>query len=81
MRKARIRSAYLEKRRQMEINYDQFIAGLKLYDHASTPQEQLILEVTRLFGECETAAPPGISGRSQQLHPDVAADGALRARR
>jgi membrane-bound lytic murein transglycosylase D len=50
--------AYLEKRRQMEINYDQFIAGLKLYDHVLSPQEQLILKVTRLFGECETAAPP-----------------------
>jgi hypothetical protein len=51
-------NVYLERRRQMAINYDQFIAGLKLYDHALTPQEQLILRVTRLFGECETAAPP-----------------------
>lgn len=49
---------YQERRRQMEINYDRFIAGLKLYDHPLTPQEQLILRVTRLFGECETAAPP-----------------------
>ena len=49
---------YQERRRQMEINYDRFISGLKLYDHALTPQEQLILRVTRLFGECETAAPP-----------------------
>jgi len=49
---------YLERRRQMERNYDQFIAGLKLYDHTLTPQEQAILRVTRLFGECEMAAPP-----------------------
>jgi soluble lytic murein transglycosylase-like protein len=49
---------YLQRRRQMEVNYDQFIAGLKLYDHTLTPQEQLILRVTRLFGECEMAAPP-----------------------
>jgi peptidoglycan lytic transglycosylase D len=49
---------YYERRRQMETNYDRFISGLKLYDHALTPQEQLILKVTRLFGECETAAPP-----------------------
>ncbi|MGH9144359.1 MAG: lytic transglycosylase domain-containing protein, partial [Vicinamibacterales bacterium] len=49
---------YQERRRQMEINYDRFISGLKLYDHALTPQEQLILRVTRTFGECETAAPP-----------------------
>jgi len=49
---------YQARRRQMEISYDRFISGLKLYDHALTPQEQLILRVTRLFGECETAAPP-----------------------
>ena len=42
----------------MESNYDQFLSGLKLYDHTLTPQEQLILRVTRLFGECEMAAPP-----------------------
>jgi membrane-bound lytic murein transglycosylase D len=49
---------YMERRRQMESNYDHFLSGLKLYDHALTPQEQLILRVTRLFGECEMAAPP-----------------------
>jgi membrane-bound lytic murein transglycosylase D len=50
--------AYLARRRQMESNYDQFISGLKLYDHTLSPQEQLILRVTRVFGECEMAAPP-----------------------
>jgi membrane-bound lytic murein transglycosylase D len=49
---------YLERRRQMESNYDQFISGLRLYDHTLTPQEQLVLRITRLFGECEMAAPP-----------------------
>jgi peptidoglycan lytic transglycosylase D len=49
---------YQERRRQMENNYDRFLAGLNLYDHALTPQEQSILRVTRLFGECEMAAPP-----------------------
>jgi peptidoglycan lytic transglycosylase D len=49
---------YLDRRRQMETNYDRFIAGMKLYDHTLTPQEQVILRVTRLFGECEMAAPP-----------------------
>src|SRR5262245_26118537 len=49
---------YYERRRQMEVNYDRFISGLKLYDHELSPQEQLILKITRLFGECETAAPP-----------------------
>ena len=50
--------AYQERRRQMEMNYDRFISGMKFYDHPLTPQEQMILKVTRLFGECETAAPP-----------------------
>jgi peptidoglycan lytic transglycosylase D len=49
---------YLERRRQMETNYDRFISGLKLYDHTLSPQEQLILRITRRLGECETAAPP-----------------------
>jgi hypothetical protein len=49
---------YLERRRQMESNYEQYVSGLKLYDHTLTPQEQLILRVTRIFGECEMAAPP-----------------------
>jgi hypothetical protein len=48
--------AYLERRRQMAVNYDRFIAGLN--DRTLTPQEQLILKVTRIFGECDVAAPP-----------------------
>jgi len=51
-------AAYKERRRQMALNYDQYIAGLKLYDRALTPQEQLILRVTHIFGEYEMAAPP-----------------------
>jgi len=49
---------YLERRRQMEANYDVFLSGLNLYDRKLTPQEQLILRVTRRLGECELAAPP-----------------------
>lgn len=49
---------YLERRRQMEANYDQFLSGLDLYDRPLTEQEHLILRVTRLFGECDLAAPP-----------------------
>ena len=65
-------NAYLERRRQMDANYDRFIAGLKLYDRALTPQEQLILRVTRLFGECEMAAPPEYLAEVVELHPEVA---------
>jgi len=49
---------YTERRRQMERNYDSFLSGLKLYDHALTAQEQLVLRITRVFGEYEAAAPP-----------------------
>jgi len=49
---------YLERRRQMESNYDSFLSSLKLYDHTLSPQEQLIMRVTRVFGEYEVAAPP-----------------------
>jgi soluble lytic murein transglycosylase-like protein len=49
---------YLQRRRQLERNYDQFLGGLRFSDHTLTPQEQAILRVTRLFGECEMAAPP-----------------------
>jgi membrane-bound lytic murein transglycosylase D len=49
---------YLERRRQMEENYDTFLSGLQLYDRKLTEQERLILRVTRIFGECELAAPP-----------------------
>jgi hypothetical protein len=49
---------YLERRRQMEANYDSFLSGLNLYDRKLTEPEQLILRVTRRLGECELAAPP-----------------------
>jgi len=49
---------YQERRRRMESNYDHFLSGLNMYDHPLTAQEQLILRVTRMFGECEMAAPP-----------------------
>ncbi|MEP7306579.1 MAG: FHA domain-containing protein [Acidobacteriota bacterium] len=49
---------YTERRRQMERSYDSFLSGLKFYDHALTAQEQLVLRVTRVFGEYEVAAPP-----------------------
>ena len=48
---------YQERRRQMEDNYDRYMSGA-LYNRSLTPQEQVIMRVTRLFGECDTAAPP-----------------------
>ncbi|HEX4771989.1 MAG TPA: FHA domain-containing protein [Bryobacteraceae bacterium] len=46
------------RRDQMEKNYDQFLSSLKVYNQKLTPQEQLILRVARIFGECELNMPP-----------------------
>jgi peptidoglycan lytic transglycosylase D len=47
---------YLEHRREMESNYDKYVANL--YDRRLNEKDRLILQVTRMFGECELAAPP-----------------------
>ena len=47
---------YQAQRREMEANYEQYAA--KLYDRKLSQKDQLILRVTRMFGECELAAPP-----------------------
>lgn len=47
---------YVSERRQMESNYEQYAA--KLYDRKLNEKDRLILRVTRMFGECELAAPP-----------------------
>ena len=45
------------RRREMEKNYDQFLATLKVYDKM-TPERRLLLRVARIFGECELDMPP-----------------------
>jgi len=49
--------SYLERRRELENNYDRFLSGLKIYGGNLTEEERLILRVTRMFGECELVAP------------------------
>jgi hypothetical protein len=46
------------RRREMEQNYDRLLASLNVYSRKLTEPERLILRVTRMFGECEVAAPP-----------------------
>src|SRR5262249_30701747 len=48
-------SKYMAERQQMRIEYDKHVAGL--YNRRLTPKEKLIMRVTRLFGECDIAAP------------------------
>jgi membrane-bound lytic murein transglycosylase D len=48
---------YLARRRTMENTYDRFVQVLNLYDASLSEEDRLILRVTRLFGECELAAP------------------------
>jgi membrane-bound lytic murein transglycosylase D len=49
-------SRYAAERRQLENNYDEYVASL--YDRRLPESDRLILKVTRIFGECEIAAPP-----------------------
>jgi len=49
---------YKIKRRKMAKNYDHFIDTLKVYPKDMNPQERLILQTARVFGECEINVPP-----------------------
>ena len=45
------------RRKQMQANYDQFLATLRIYDPKTTEQHRLIMRVARIFGECELDMP------------------------
>lgn len=47
---------YMAERQQLETNYDAYAA--RLYDRHLNEKDRLILRITRMFGECELAAPP-----------------------
>jgi len=47
------------QRKQMQSNYDQYLASLHVYNSKMSPQDKLILRVARIFGECELDVPPG----------------------
>ena len=53
-------AAYMAERQRMLNDYDRYVAGL--YDRKLNEKERLILRVTRLFGECDVAAPPEYIG-------------------
>ena len=48
---------YQSRRQEMEKNYDKFLTTLHVYDPKMTQQQQLVLRVARIFGECELAMP------------------------
>ena len=48
---------YENRRKELERSYDQFLASLNTYSSKMTPQERVILRVTRIFGECELTMP------------------------
>jgi membrane-bound lytic murein transglycosylase D len=51
---------YMAQHREMEHDYNSYVS--KLYDRGLNEKERLILHVTRMFGECEVAAPPDYIG-------------------
>ncbi|MBW8713202.1 MAG: hypothetical protein JF632_03860, partial [Acidobacteria bacterium] len=53
-------AAYMAERRRMEQDYNRYVADL--FDRKLNQKERLVLQVTRLFGECDAAAPPEYIG-------------------
>jgi hypothetical protein len=45
------------QRREIETHYDQFLKQVGLYTNQLSEQDQMILRVTRVFGECELGMP------------------------
>lgn len=50
-------NAFLARRKEAEDWYDRLVSVLNLYDQRLSEEDRLILRVTRVFGECELAAP------------------------
>jgi hypothetical protein len=48
---------YEYRRKELERSYDQFLASFNTYSSKITPQQRVILRVTRIFGECELTMP------------------------
>jgi membrane-bound lytic murein transglycosylase D len=51
-------NTYEARRKDMQRNYDRFLATLHVYDPKTTEQHRLILRIARVFGECELDMPP-----------------------
>ena len=52
---------YRDRRQEIKENYDRFLATLKVYTARMSEQDRLIYRITRVFGECEVAMPPGFT--------------------
>jgi pSer/pThr/pTyr-binding forkhead associated (FHA) protein len=48
---------YRSRRQAMEKNYERFLTAMRVYDPRLTPQQRLLMRVTRIFGECELTIP------------------------
>ena len=48
---------FQNRRKEIEQNYDHFLATLHVYNPKMTEQERLVLRVARIFGECELDMP------------------------
>jgi hypothetical protein len=47
-----------DRRKEMQREYDQFLATLHVYNPKLTDQQKLVMRVARIFGECELDMPP-----------------------
>ncbi len=57
---------YEQRRKEMQANYDQFLATLHIYSPRSSEQHRLILRVARIFGESELDMPPDFENEVQR---------------
>jgi membrane-bound lytic murein transglycosylase D len=48
---------YSSQRREMQKNYDRYLAALHVYDRNLTEKQRTVLRVARIFGECELSMP------------------------
>ncbi len=59
----------IQKRRQMERDYDKFVEDLGIYGGNLSSEDRLILKMARIFGECEINIPQNFV---QQVHTYIA---------
>ncbi len=50
---------YRLRRKELERKYEQFIESLEIYPKDISQEEKTILQIARIFGECEVNMPPG----------------------
>jgi membrane-bound lytic murein transglycosylase D len=70
---------FRSKRKELEQNYDQYLASLHIYNPKLTERQRLVLRVARIFGECELDMPPDFEAEINRYIAMWQASGRLKA--